>query len=276
MQSPIVDKQHIQLSYITHFYCNQENIDSVISLLAQYEKMDSELLKQIEFIIVDDCSPAKYSIPEFDLNITWLRINSDIQWNQGGARNLGVTYAKSDKIIITDLDHVLPEHTFKYLVKVKNPGRDFFKIYRMENNSIIKGHSNMFFMSRARFMRFFGYDEEFSGNYGAEDYRFVKFHKYHGSRQRYLPKPYYCTERNIDRKKSYHSLTRDLTANTPVDTKKHHEICKYGYEKGHSRTFLNFEWCIVKRIALPSPEMKKHPYWKYCWWLRYLFSFLSK
>lgn len=276
MATHVTDKQHIKLSYITHFYCNQNNIDSVINLLRKYEKMRPDLLKVIEFIIVDDCSPVEYEIPDFRLNITWLRIDTDIQWNQGGARNLGVTCAKSDKILITDLDHEVPEHTFSYLINHRNPGRDFFKIYRRENGKVIKGHSNLFFMSRARFMRFWGYDEEYSGDYGAEDYRFVKFQKYHGSRQRYLPKRFYCAERQVDRKESYHSLKRDLSNNTPIDARKHEEVCTYGYEKGHSRTFLNFNWHTVKKNELPAPAFGVCRYWKPIWWLRYLFSPLAK
>ena len=125
-------------------------------------------------MIVDDGSPIEYDVPAFNLNIIWLKINEDIAWNQAGARNLGVTYAKSDKIVITDLDHELFEETFDYLIRLRHPDRSFFKIYRNDaQGNVKKGHSNLFFMSRARFMRHFGYDEEFSGHYGAEDYRFV-------------------------------------------------------------------------------------------------------
>ncbi|WP_145393176.1 glycosyltransferase [Pantoea sp. SJZ147] len=276
MANRITDKQHIKLTYITHFYCNQDNIDSVISLLRKYEKMPEEVLQVTEFVIVDDCSPLKYEVPEFRLNLTWLCIDSDIKWNQGGARNLGVTYAKSDKVLITDLDHELPEKTFRYLINHKSPDRNFYKIYRKNQRGFYKGHSNLFFISRARFMRFWGYDEEFSGHYGAEDYRFVKFHKYHGSRQRYLPKAYFCLERNLDRNDSYHSLIRDLSTNTPVDSKKHYEVCTYGYEHGHSRCFLNFTWHIVKSTSIPAPAFKRDVVWQKLWWFRFLFKALAR
>jgi len=62
------------------------------------------LLDVIEFIIIDDGSPLHYEIPEFNLNLRWIKINENIKWNQAGARNLGVLSAKSDKF--TDLDHV--------------------------------------------------------------------------------------------------------------------------------------------------------------------------
>ncbi|AQW86529.1 putative glycosyltransferase, family 2 [Campylobacter pinnipediorum subsp. caledonicus] len=279
-----LDASHINLSYITHFYCNQENIDSVISLLRKYEQYSPDLLDQIEFIIVDDGSPIQYEIPEFDLNIRWLKINEDIQWNQAGARNLGATYARSDKIVMLDLDHYIHENTLWYMANKRPLGRNIYKIYRTSANNdgkIRKGHANLFFMSRARFMRFYGYDEEFAGHYGSEDFRFVKFHKAHGSKQSYLPKKYLCSTRdnntdlkdNVNREKSYHTLKRDLSYNTPVDLRKKIENRNFGAEYGHSRIFLNFTWTILSeqyRKNIPNPKSKK--WWYYLWYFRWLFG----
>ncbi|MDA3967804.1 hypothetical protein [Helicobacter sp. WB40] len=94
-----VGYSHIRLTYITHFYCNIDNIDSVISLLRDYEKYNKDILDVVLFIVIDDGSPVSYEIPQFDLNLHWIRINEDIPWNQSGARNLGVVYAKSDNIV---------------------------------------------------------------------------------------------------------------------------------------------------------------------------------
>ncbi|MEZ3501371.1 glycosyltransferase family A protein [Pantoea sp. KPR_PJ] len=266
------DKSHIDLTLITHFYCNQMTIESVTSLLRQYETYPDKILDRTEFIIVDDCSPLKYDLPELNLNFRWLRITTDIPWNQGGARNLGVTFAKSDKIVMSDLDHAFPADTLKYLVNHPNPGRNFYKLWRKKpDGSIYKGHANLFFMSRARFLRFYGYDEEFSGHYGAEDYRFVKYQKYQGSRQGYLPKTVYCYERSLDREQSYHSLTRDLSANTPVDLRKKNECSLFGKEAGHSRLFLNFEWVtLAQGIRRPASIPTVRRYWRLLWWWRWL------
>ncbi len=285
-----LDKQHIKLTYITHFYCNQNNMDSVFSLLRQYEQLPEDIRTVVEFVIVDDGSPIEYDVGVFDLNITWLRINEDIPWNQAGARNLGVTYAKSDKIFITDLDHELPESTFRYLINCRNPGRNFYKIYRESRENGVKkrgkvcnvgdryyGHPNTFFMSRARFMRFFGYDEEFAGNYGSEDFRFVKYQKYQGSRQHYLPKNIRCFERNVDREESYHTLHRDLSANTPIDKRKKQECSLFGYEYGQSRIFLNFTWEIKYRNnVMPATLPPLNTWWRPLWWFRYLCGAMTR
>ncbi|CNL42906.1 glycosyltransferase [Yersinia proxima] len=272
-----LDKQHIKLTYVTHFYCNQGNMDSVDSLLKEYESYPDDIKDAVEFVIVDDCSPLEYEVKDYDLNFTWLRITTDIQWNQAGSRNLGVTYAKSDKIIITDLDCLLPEDTMRYLVNARNPGRSLYRIYRTDETTgkAYRGHPNLFFMSRARFFRLYGYDEEFAGHYGSEDYRFVKFHKDHGSTPRYLPKQYRCIERNVDRKKSYHSLDRDLTHNAPIDDRKKNEIALFGAEYGHSRIFLNFNWEIKKVHSRPPTVPERKVWWRPLWWFRYLFRSLA-
>lgn len=67
-----------------------------------------------EFIIIDDGSPLQYEIPNFNLNLRWIKINENIKWNQARARNLGVLSVKSDKF--TDLDHIFYEDTLKFMV----------------------------------------------------------------------------------------------------------------------------------------------------------------
>ncbi len=265
---------HIRLSYITHFYCNQQNISSVYALLEKYAGYPAEVLDQVHFVIVDDGSPITYEIPKLNLNITWLKISEDIPWNQSGSRNVGVLYAKSDSIIMLDLDHEIPVEAMQHLIKRPSCGKRLYKMYRKraEDGKIYSGHPNLFFMSRGRFFELAGYDEEFSGNYGAEDYRFVKYNKACGTLQKYLPKHITCRERtDIDRSRSYHSLSRDLSFNTPVDSRKKMELANYGHGTGHSRMFLNFNWTILTeqwRDSVPKQTLDRS--WKYFSILRQL------
>ncbi len=271
-----VDKSHIRLSYITHFYCNQNDASPVVDLLKRYEKYDPDLLDRIQFVIVDDGSPLDYEIPDLNLNFTWLKITEDIAWNQGGARNLGAVYAKSDKMLLVDLDHEFPEVTLRHMLRRKECGRNFYKIYRTDpaTGESRKG-PNAFLMSRARFMRFFGYDEEFSGHYGSEDFRFVKNLKYHGSRQMSLNRKYNCFDRkDINRDTSYHSLVRDLAYNTPIDLRKKWETETYGPDSGFSRIFLNFDWKVLKDCnRVIRIERKKRRLWKWLWYWRWLVGY---
>lgn len=264
------DKSFIRLSYVTHFYLNQKDVSAITSLLRRYEAYSPSLLDRIQFVVVDDGSPLTYEIPDFNLNIIWLRIDRDIAWNQAGARNLGVVYAKSDKLLITDLDHEFPENTLMHMIDRRECGKNMYRIYR--TNPKRRPHPNTFLLSRARFLRFYGYDEEFAGHYGAEDYRFVKFQKYNGTRFLKLPGRYTCFERrDIDRGSAYHSLKRDLTRNSPIDKRKHSEILAYGPDAGHSRMFLNFTWRIVlNHCREVRINRKKNRLWKRLWHWRWL------
>ncbi|GGY14029.1 hypothetical protein GCM10011289_16720 [Paludibacterium paludis] len=260
------DDSDICLAYVTHFYCNQQDISSVTNLLARYAAYPSEVISRVHFVVVDDGSPIEYDIPDLALNLTWLKIDQDIRWNQAGARNLGAVYAKSDTMLLTDLDHELPVDAMRRLIARPPCGKRIYKIYRKKpDGSVYSGHSNMFLVSRGRFFECHGYDEEFAGHYGAEDFRFIKYHKARGTLQRYLPKSILCIEReDINRRKSYHSLARDLSFNTPVDSRKKRELAVNGHGHGHSRMFLNFTWRILLDRRLPVTSRRtRHTIWKH-------------
>lgn len=267
---------HIGLCVATHFYCNQENIQSITDLLKEYENYPTKLLDKIQFIIVDDGSPIDYEIPDLNLNLTWLKINEDIRWNQAGARNLAMLYAKSNNVIISDADHMFPEHTLESLVNKNIFHKKFYKFYRKNpDGTLKKGHPNIFYLPRSRWFQLFGTDEEFAGAYGAEDFRFVKNFKNHGTVQRYLPKNLYCIDRKIDRDKSYHSLIRDLSFNTPVDTRKRMEADYFGENYGHSRSSFNYTWKILSekwRDVSTLPSLDRG--WRARWNLRQLKSII--
>ncbi|MDD5298341.1 MAG: glycosyltransferase [Rhodocyclaceae bacterium] len=271
---PVSDWSHIRLTYITHFYLNQNRTETVTALLEHYASYAPDLLDRIHFVIVDDGSPLRIEPPELNLNLTWLRVNEDIRWNQGGARNLGVTYAKSDNMLLSDLDLMFPEETLRALTEARPCGKNIFKFKEKDEatGQLRKGHPNTFFLSRARFLRFYGYDEEFTGNYGAEDFRFVKFQKSQGSRQRYFDQRYpYYVRHEIDRKNSYHSLTRDLSNNTPVDSRKRFENEAWGHEHGHSRMALDFTWTLLAQRRRPGIfQPTEDRGWKRRWLLRTL------
>lgn len=270
------DASHLRLSYVTHFYCNQKNIDSVVSLLRRYETYGADVLDRLHFVIVDDGSPVTYEVPEFRLNLTWLRVARDIPWNQAGARNLGVTYAKSDAVLLTDLDHEFPEATLAHLIRRANPGKTIYKFHRRKQPEDMpqKAHPNLFFFSRGHFMRHGGYDEEFAGKYGAEDVRFIKYHKAQGTRVRHLPRRAWCFERrDIDRGEAYHSLARDLSLNSSIDARKRFELDFFGGGSGHSRAFLGFDWSTVKETWRPAPaSLPLKRWWIRAWLWRQVFQ----
>jgi hypothetical protein len=269
------DKQQIELTLVFNVFFNQADASPLIDALQHYSSYDPYLLDRIQFVIVDDCSPVEMVIDDFGLNLSVYRIETDIPWNQGGARNLGVTFAKSDKVIVSDIDLLFPEHTLQHLLDRKNPGKHMFKFWRAgEDGRYIRPHANVFFFSRSRFLKYFGYDEEFSGGYGAEDYRFVKYQKAQGTIFRKLSKKYSISNRSsIDRSQSYHSLQRSFDRNTPVDNRKRNELIAFGGLAGHSRIFLNFRFSCVLDFNRPKPKSETNFFWKRRWILRQISSF---
>ena len=266
------DYSHIKLSYITHFYCDQSDIKSVIDLLRFYEKYDTDLLNVIEFVIVDDGSPIEYEIPKFNLNLRWLKINENIKWNQAGARNLGVVNAKSDKVLITDLDHIFYENTLNFIANHSFLKKNIYKMRRdyIRKTDFKKGnypsHGNTFIISRGTFLENFGYDEEFAGNYGYEDNFCAEYFAALGFKRKYFSKSkYFYRERddgNVNRDTSYHSLKRDSSENLKIYLRKIEKLKNFGAEFAHSRMFLNFTWKLAKEQFRESiPQLKRKKFW---------------
>lgn len=275
MKNNVQSSAHIKLTYVTHFYCDDSSkFSSIMDLLKHFASYPSDVKDHTHFVIVDDGSPIDYQPEDFGLNLTWLRITENIPWNNPGARNLGVTYAKSENIIISDTDHDLPTETIRYLLKQPPLRKSFYKFKRMDlEGTLQRAHPNMFFMARSRFFKFFGYDEEFCGDYAHDDVWFVKFQKWCGSLQRHIPSRYYARWRNLDARKHSHSLDRDLETNEKLYEKKRSQMAEFGQNSGHSRTFLDFKWEVLIFHQRPAPKQAKDTAWKKLWWFRALNPF---
>jgi len=270
MKENVQASSHIRFTYITHFYCDQpDKYRSIEKLLENFADYPPEILDLVHFVIVDDGSPIDYDPKHYGLNITWLRITENIPWNNPGARNLGVIYAKSENILISDTDHDLPPDTMSYLCKRGDCGKSFFKLKRLDpKGEICRAHPNLFFMARSRFIKFFFYDEEYCGDYAHDDMWFVKFQKWNGSIQRTLSARYPARMRKLDARKHTHSLKRDLEKNEGLYQKKRAIVNKYGKHYGHSRAFLDFKWKVSLFHQRSIPKPKSDGLWKIFWWLR--------
>lgn len=266
----------IELSYVVPLYFDQQNHDALTTLLQRYASFDPLLLDRIQFVLVDDCSPVPVALPNnIDLNMLLLRICDNIPWNQGGARNLGVVYSRSDKVLATDLDHEFSEATLRHIVDLPPLRRRMYRLRRVTAaGEPTRPHPNTFVMSRGRFLQFHGVDEEFCGAYGSEDGMFWRWQRYNGTRFSYLPRRYANRQRVFDRDTSYHSLTRDNSRNYGLKRRKKLEWAQWGPHGGHSRQFLKFTWDIVedRRRANPQWAPRVQRSWKRTWMLRWLFG----
>lgn len=144
----------------------------------------------IDIIVVDDGSPERaISIIESQASralmqrLTLLRITTDIPWNRGGARNLGVQEARSEWIVHIDIDHVLPAKCAAALLKFDPRASRWYRFERYRRGQAdetrnkdklprecayghIHPHIDSYLVTRRLFWQIGGYDEDYSGCLG--------------------------------------------------------------------------------------------------------------
>jgi len=241
------------VTIVVNCFAEAGNAPFVANLVKYYEGLSFDLKKKFELILVDDHSP--FSLNAFvqgDLNMRILRVDEDIPWNQPGARNLGVVYSRSDKIVMHDVGQCLPQQTLEKLVHMANPANRIYKFKSVsERDGAMrpKSHPNTLFMSRARFLRYYGYDEEFAGNYGREDTCFTRLQRRFGARIKTFSSRYPVIFRERDEDFIYSDLKRDKQVNTALMERKL-EAARHLDERCFSRKFLAFSFHLAKESRL--------------------------
>ena len=131
------------------------------------------IAEQFSAVIVDDGSPMfpaedvlkEYPKPKFPIQL--FRVDKNIPWNHGGARNLSMNQAPEGWVLTMDIDLVLDAVAAERLVEMElNP----WVIYKPDRLDLIneewtraKRHPESFIMTRDMFWRVGGFDEDFTG-----------------------------------------------------------------------------------------------------------------
>jgi len=170
------------------------------SLLAPYYRQPKMLAEQIriwnaypdgvQIILVDDGS-AEAALPVVEeVASGWLRqrlslyrVDVDLPWNRGGARNLAAREATTDWIVHIDLDHVLTGQSAERLLSFDPDPKHFYRFARYRNGKAdetrkkdsippfvdygkIHPHIDSYLCTRDLYWRVGGYDEDYSGCLG--------------------------------------------------------------------------------------------------------------
>lgn len=145
----------------------------VYTYFGQKERIADIIKQDLNTVIIDDCYPEPLG-PLDGMKV--YRIIDDIKWNQPGARNLGV-HVSNGWIINVDIDHLVTKEMVEEMRKyVWQRGHIYF-LGREDDDML----HNFFLVHKDDFEHAGGWDEDFSGHWGYDDYYFgikvVKFLK---------------------------------------------------------------------------------------------------
>lgn len=129
-----------------------------------------ELFGHWSAVVVDDGSPVSPArLAYCNPHVRVFRIERDVPWNWLAARNIGAHHAADGWLLLTDMDHVVPEETLRGLIYGQHDPGVVYAFSRMDATAgAIHPHSASFFMTRAMFWTIGGYDERLSGVYGTD------------------------------------------------------------------------------------------------------------
>ena len=150
------------------------------------------LKKQIEFwrnypnglkyIVIDDGSPtkpAKDVLRNTDLDIELYRIEENIPWNIGGARNLLFTVCEDDWVLMMDIDHLMSLSGIDYIHSMPLDENCHYRFarFRPKEDRWIKPHRDTILVRRDDYWKVGGFDEDISGYYGGKSMFFKQLEK---------------------------------------------------------------------------------------------------
>lgn len=154
-------EEKITLIYPVYYEHNDHKF--FINRLKEYESFSEDIKRRLKIIIVDDCSKYPISLPDVNLNITLLRVDKNIKWNNPGARNLGACFADTEKIILADIDWLIPQATLQICLEKEIPNNSFIVFENPARGSVLP---NIYCTKKQTFLRYGGYNESYRGFYG--------------------------------------------------------------------------------------------------------------
>jgi hypothetical protein len=198
---------------------NGENV--LERILCYYDKFADSVLENLKFIIVDDGSRTDdvervVESHRERLQIRLFRMTHDIPWNMSACNNVAFRFADTEYVLRTDIDHVFPEETIKWLQNTDRlRSNQYYTFYRYATNDaldakqVIRPHINTHMLHRRTYIEARGYDEVFRGHYGKEDSDF---------RQRLSQRGISETRLNLKVLVLSHCSSREYSRDTTVNT----------------------------------------------------------
>lgn len=145
-------------------------------LAAQYANLASlpaELKAHLRLIVVDDGSPHDPATPpaaDIGVPVEIFRVMVDVRWNQDAARNIAAHEAPEGWLLLTDIDHVPPERTLRYIIRARLSLLNVYRFARVSAPDMTpyKPHPNSWLITRDMYWTAGGYEERTAGFYGTD------------------------------------------------------------------------------------------------------------
>jgi hypothetical protein len=160
---------------VTFVYPYYENRAFFGAQLMKWKSYPERMRTHLSVVVVDDGSPRHPAsevvdrLGPFPFPLRLFRIEVDVRWNWLAARNIGAHYAADGWLLLTDMDHVVPNETLHAMVFGAHDPSIVYAFHRSEHTGVVANpHSASFFMTREMFWRIGGYDEALSGHYGTD------------------------------------------------------------------------------------------------------------
>lgn len=169
------------LTIVLPYFCNQGMLAEQAAI---WQALPSDLRVRLHVVVVDDCSPKGQRATLKGVTVAGLgsmrvyRLLQKKRWNWLSARNLGAKVATTEWVLLTDIDHVIPEDTIARLVTGPLDPSDVYRFkrvtvehpwpYEVAALPVYKSHNDTWLLTKALFFddRVGGYDERLSGCYG--------------------------------------------------------------------------------------------------------------
>lgn len=154
-------------------------------LLYHYARMlilPPEIKRGLEVVICDDASAdsEQVSAPpvKLDVPVRLFRIPPPhVPWSHRVATNIAAAEARGKWLLVTDIDHVVPVETWRFLTDGTRPKLHTNIAYRFErrnaDGSDYKSHPDTWLLHTSLWSQIGGYDERYRGYYG-QNYPFIE------------------------------------------------------------------------------------------------------
>lgn len=147
---------------------------------AHIASLPDDVRRAIELVICDDASEQPATGPGWDERLSGVPISifrvppPHVPWSHRVATNIAAKHARGSFFLVTDMDHIVPLRTWRFLLRVPCEGarpllhtdRAYQFLRENADGSTYKPHPDSWLFHCSLWEKTKGYDERYRGHYG--------------------------------------------------------------------------------------------------------------